>query len=190
MKSFLNNMPNTNIETHTVVETENTDQGVLASLGLNGQLFTFQLINFAVVAVIIWFLILKPLTKKLAEREKMIDESIENSKKVQENLTKAERDYQKKIDDAKAAAGQILDNAAADGKKTGEQLKVQARKEIENLVDQAKRNIQIEEKEMVVKLKSETASLIVAALEKILEEKVDEKKDKQLIESAIKKLTP
>ena len=163
-----------NLTTETVEETT-ADAGVLASLGLNGQQFTYQLINFAVVAVIIWYLILKPLTKKLSERQKMIDDSIENSKKVQENLTKAERDYQKKIDDAKA-------------KKLGADLKDQAKKEIENLVVQAKRNIQIEQQEMVVKLKGETANLIIAALEKILEEKMDDKKDKQLIENAIKKL--
>src|SRR3989338_354343 len=99
-----------NITTETTEET-GADVGVLASLGLNGQLFTFQLINFAVVAVIIWFLILKPLTKK--------------SKKVQENLTKAERDYQKKIDDAKSAAGKILDSANLESKKLSEQLKIQ-----------------------------------------------------------------
>lgn len=175
-----------NIET---TEEATTDAGVLASLGLNGQLFTFQLINFAVVAVIIWFLIIKPLTKKLSERQKMIDDSIENSKKVQENLTKAERDYQRKIDDAKAAAGKILDDANNEGRKLGGELKEQAKKEIENLVAQAKRNIQIEQQEMAVKLKTETANLIIAAMEKILEEKMDDKKDKQLIENALKKLT-
>jgi len=163
-------------------------EGLLASLGINGTLFIFQLINFAIVILIVWFLILKPLTKKLSERQKMIDDSIENSKKVQENLTKAERDYQKKIDDAKAAAGKILDDANSEGKKLGVELKDQAKKEIENLVVQAKRNIQIEQQEMVVKLKAETANLIIAALEKILEEKMDDKKDKQLIENAIKKL--
>ena len=44
------------------------DGGVAASLGINGTLFVFQLINFAIVASIIWFLILKPLTKKMTER--------------------------------------------------------------------------------------------------------------------------
>ncbi|MEK9158891.1 MAG: ATP synthase F0 subunit B, partial [Patescibacteria group bacterium] len=56
-------------------------EGLLASLGINLPLFIFQLINFAIVAVILWFLILKPLTKKLAERQKMIDDSISNAER-------------------------------------------------------------------------------------------------------------
>ncbi|MCX6778657.1 MAG: ATP synthase F0 subunit B, partial [Candidatus Magasanikbacteria bacterium] len=62
--------------------TETTEQsgGVLGSLGINGQLFVFQLINFILVAAILWFLILKPLTKKMAERKKIIDESLDNVK--------------------------------------------------------------------------------------------------------------
>ena len=52
----------TAVETHEeVVDTHGAstgDESVAASLGLNGQLFAFQLLNFAIVAVIIWFLIL------------------------------------------------------------------------------------------------------------------------------------
>jgi len=68
-------MPNTQpVETtatdQTTTETE--VQGVAASLGLNTQLFVFQLINFVIVAIILWFLILKPLIKKMEERKKII----------------------------------------------------------------------------------------------------------------------
>ena len=173
---------------NTEIKEEAADTGVLASLGLNTSQFVFQLVNFAIVAAIIWYLILKPLTSRLAERQKMIDESIENSKKVQENLVKAERDYLKKIDEAKAEAGKIMENANAEGKNTTEQMKVQAKKEIEMLVEQAKRNIKIEEVEMVSRIKSQTAELLTSALEKILEEKIDTKKDEKLIASALEKL--
>ena len=46
----------------------------------------------------------------------------------------------------------------------------------------------IEKEEMVADLKQETVNLIIAALEKILSEKVDSKKDKDLIEETIKSL--
>ena len=52
------------------------EESVAASLGLNTQLFGFQLLNFAVVGLIVWFLILKPLTKKMAERQQIINESL------------------------------------------------------------------------------------------------------------------
>src|SRR3989344_8781458 len=82
--------------------------GLLGSLGINSTLFLFQLINFAAVAAIAWFLILKPLTKKMSERQRIIDESLDNAKKVSENLEKSEADYQKRLKQARLEAEKVL----------------------------------------------------------------------------------
>jgi len=167
---------------------EAQDGGVAASLGLNGQLFAFQLLNFVIVAAIVWFLILKPLTKKLEERKNLIDESLDKAKQVDANLQMAEQRFQERIDEAKAEASKIVEKAFGEGEKLTVEMKKRAQKEIEMVVDQARRNIKIEKEEMVASLKQETVNLIVAALEKILSEKVDGKKDKELIEETIKGL--
>jgi len=164
------------------------NESVAASLGLNGQLFIFQLINFAIVAAIVWFLILKPLTKKLEERKKIIDDGLDKAKEIDANLQMAEQKFQERIDDAKAQSNKIVEQAQEEAEKAGTNMKVKAKKEIELVVDQAKRNIQIEKEEVMVGIKSETANLIVAAVEKILGDKLDGKKDKELIEETLKKL--
>lgn len=170
------------------ITTEVQNSGPLASLGLNPTLFLFQLINFAIVAAIIWYLILKPLTKKMAERTKLIDESLDNAKKIQENLQKSEQKYQEKIDAAKAEAGGIIEKAGREAGQMSNEMKVKAKVEIENLIEQAKRNIRSERDEMVADVRRAGADLVVAALEKILSEKIDDKKDRQLIEEMIKKI--
>ncbi len=171
-----------------VHESAPQDQGVLASLGINGQLFTAQLINFAIIACIIWFLILKPLTTKMTERQKMIDEAIENSKKVQENLAKSEEQYLAKLAEAKIEAGAIVERAMAESEKINTAMKTKTKQEIEALVEQAKKNIAIERSEMKSEIKQEAAEMIVSALEKILAEKMTDKKDKELIADMIKKI--
>jgi len=189
--NFINIVHASNEEASATAEhtTEATaDAGVFASLGINGQMLTFQFINFALVGVIVWFLILKPITKKMAERQKMIDDSIENSKKVEETLRRGERDYQTRIDTAKVEANKILEKTNVEAGKLSEELKVKAKQEIEGLVVTAKRNIQTEKDNMVKGLKDETANLIVSALEKILSEKIDEKKDKKIIEEMLEKV--
>ncbi|MBI5728647.1 MAG: ATP synthase F0 subunit B [Candidatus Magasanikbacteria bacterium] len=169
-------------------ETESADTGVLASLGINGTLFTAQLINFTIIAGILWFLILKPLTKKLAERQKMIDDSIANSKKVQENLAKSEQHFQQRVDEAKVEANKVVERATQEAEKMGATMKTKAKQEIELLVDQAKRNFSIERDEMRAAVKTEAAEMITVALQKILAEKMTEKKDKELIAEMIKKM--
>lgn len=164
------------------------DSGLLASLGINANLLIFQFINFGIVVAILWFLILKPLVKTLGERQKKIDDSLKNAEKIQHNLDRSEKDYQGKIDKAKVEANKILEKANAETAVVAEEMKNKAKKEIEQLVDHAKKNIRLEKEAMVVGLKQETADLVVSAMEKILSEKMDAKKDKELIESALKEL--
>jgi F-type H+-transporting ATPase subunit b len=182
--------PHAEVDTHEEVGhgAEATEGGVASSLGLNGQLFAFQLLNFAIVGAIIWFLILKPLTSKMEERKKMIDESIDNAKKVDANLQMSEQKFQEKVDEAKVEANKIIEKSHTEASKLSEEMKEKASKDIELLVNQAKRNIKIEKEDMISGLKKETANLVVLAVEKILNEKLDAKKDQKLIEDAIDQL--
>ena len=167
---------------------EAVDGGVLASLGINGTMFITQLINFGVVAVILWFLILKPLTKKMAERQNMIDNSIENSKKIETNLMMSEKRYQEKIDQAKVDANKVIDKAQQDAVKLSEDMKLKAKSEIELLVVQARKNIKIERDESISDIKQQAANLIVSAAEKILSGKLDSAKDQKIIEEAMESM--
>lgn len=164
------------------------ETGVLSSLGINSSVFVFQLINFTLVGLILWFLILKPLTKKMAERQKMIDDSIDNAKKIETNLGMSERKYQEKIDQAKVDANKMIEKAQQESVLVAEAAKEKTRKEIEELVEQARRNIKSERDESVAEIKQQTASLVVAATEKILRSKLDGGADNKIIEEAVNKM--
>lgn len=167
---------------------EPSAEGVLSSLGIQPAAFIFQLVNFTIVAVVIWRLILKPLTAKMTERQKLIDASLEQAKKVEENLRRSEQKYQERIDEAKVETNKILERATAEAEAAGASLKEKAKQEIEQLVDQAKRNIAIERNEMVASFKQEAANLVALALEKMVAEKIDERKDRAIIEQTIARL--
>lgn len=164
------------------------EEGVLASLGINGTLFVFQLINFAIVVVVLWYLILKPLTKKMSERQKMIDDSIDNAKKIESNLGMSERKYQEKIDQAKVDANKFIAKAQEESLLVAEAMKEKTKKEIEQLVEQARKNIKTERDESINELKQQAADLIISAAEKILSAKIDVEKDNKIVEEAVKSM--
>jgi F-type H+-transporting ATPase subunit b len=168
--------------------TTEASEGLLASLGINGTLFIFQLINFTIVALIIWFLILKPLTKKMTERQDKITSSLIKAEEVDANLRHSEQKYQEKIDEAKGEAANIISRAATEAVEAGERIKVKSKAEIESLVAQAKKNIQIEKEEMLVEIKQQAGEMVVIALEKILEEKITNAKDKEMILRSVKNI--
>ncbi len=165
-----------------------TDEGVLASLGIHGIQILEQLFNFTLVSVILWFLILKPLTKKMAERQKMIEDSVDNVKKIEVNLGMSEKKYQEKIDQAKVDANKIIEKASMEALAVAEVAKEKTRKEIEQLVEDARKNIKTERNESIVEIKQQVASLVVEAAEKILAGKIDIEKDNKVVEDAIKNL--
>lgn len=172
----------------TEYSAQTADEGILSSLGLNAQLFAFQLANFLLVIVIVWYLILKPLTKTMEERKKLIDESLDKAREVDTNLSMSERKYQERIDDAKVEANRIIAKAAEDADATAQSLKKKARAEIELLVAQAKKNIEIDRVEMREEIRAEASELVSAAVEKIIREKLDPKKDRKLIDESLKGL--
>ncbi|PIZ94995.1 MAG: ATP synthase F0 subunit B [Candidatus Magasanikbacteria bacterium CG_4_10_14_0_2_um_filter_37_12] len=178
-------------EAYAEVSTRGTavgDEGLAASLGINAQLFAFQLLNFAVVIVIVWFLILKPLTKTLEKRKKLIDESIDNAKEVETNLKMSEQKFQEKIDESKIESNKIIERAHTEAKEMGEKMKDKAKVDIELLIVQVKKNIKIEKEDALEEVRREATNLIIMATEKILNQKVDSASDKKLIEESLKGL--
>lgn len=159
---------------HEVVE--GTDSSFLSSFGINGPLFFFQLINFTIVFLIVWFLILKPLSKKLTERQQIIDKTIADSKKAEKMVKQNEEEYQKCLLEAKKKSKDILDEAQNASEKIAESMKENAQKEIKELIERAKKLIKEEKEQTIKELRGETVSLLVLALEKIIEEKIDKNK--------------
>ncbi len=171
------------------METQTSEHGgVLANLGINGSIFAAQLINFLLVVAVIWFLILKPITKKMTERQNLIDESLNNAEKIKNQLVQSEADYNARLEEAKQAGRKVMEKATQDAEIEAQALKDKSKQEIQSLVEQAKVRIQAEKEEMVQALKSETANMVVSALEKILSQKIDAPTDKKIIEDMLKKM--
>lgn len=160
----------------------------LASLGINWYLLLMQFLNFALALVIIWFLILKPLLKKMEERQKLITEGLRQAQEAETALRMSQIKFQEKIDEAKAEANNLIAAGVAGAEQEKEKVKAAARQEIERLVNQAKRNIEIDRAAIRAELKQETAELVVAAVEKILDKKLDTQQDFHLIQETVAQL--
>ncbi len=178
------------VEVHTTVESHGAaaDEGVLASLGLNAQLFGFQVLNFAIVVLVLWFLILKPLVKQMEERKTLVDESIDNAKEAEVNLEMSKKKYEESLDKAKTEANKIVEKAHDDARQHAEGVKTRAKEEIEQLIDKAKNDIRDQRVHMVDEIKEETLGLVVRISEKFLATKVDKESDTKIIEEIVKNI--
>lgn len=160
----------------------------LGKIGFDWKMAFFNLINFLILFAILKKYFFKPIMKNVRDREKEVQDSVDNIQKAKTELMMAERKAQEMIDDAKVEANKVIEKASITAQETAEALKDKAKGEIETLVKQARRNIEIDKKDMKEALRADTAQLVVLAVEKILGEKLTGKKDEALIKDILGKL--
>lgn len=161
---------------------------ILAKVGFDWHMALLNLINFLVIFYILKKFLFVPVSKKMAEREQIIKDGIENATQAKTELQMAEQKAQELIDTAKAESNKIIQASHEEAKQLGERMKAKAKEEIETIVEQAKKNIEIEKQEMRDVLRRETVELVILAVGKILGERMDKKGDEQFIQDILKKI--
>ena len=61
-------------------------ESIIKTFHIDWKLMIAQIINFAIVVGIIWYFAIRPLIKKMTERTKTIEKSLEDAKKIEENF--------------------------------------------------------------------------------------------------------
>lgn len=158
---------------------------ILAKVGFDWHMAVLNLVNFLVIFWILKKFLFAPISKKMAEREQIIRDGIDNATKAGTDLRMAEVKAQELIDTAKAESNKIIEASHEEARALGERMKVKAKEEIELLIAQAKRNIEIDQKEMRDALRKETVELVILSVEKILGERMDKKGDEKFIQDIL-----
>ena len=160
----------------------------ITTLGLDWKLFLAQIVNFSVIAFVLWKWAWKPLVKLLDERSEKIAKSLEDAKRIEEELRKTHERREQILLESKKEAKSILEIATKNADALRAEMTAKARSETEKIVADAKLAITQEKERMLQEVKRYVADLVVLTAEKVLREKIDSKKDKELVEAATKQL--
>ena len=154
----------------------------------NPGLIVWTIISFLVLLIILAKYAWNPILKMLGDREGQIRTALEQAERArteaaemikqnEKNLARAEEEYQKMIREGKSLAEKLKDEIVSKAKQQAQQELKQASEEIKRNVDAAK-----------LQLRAEVADLAIKATEKILEETLDETRQKKIIDSAMNQL--
>ena len=160
----------------------------LAKVGFEWKMGLFNFINFMIIFFILKRYAFKPIMKTIDERQKKMTEGMENYDKSKSELQMAEQKAQEIVDNAKIEGNKSIEKAHDEAKSVGNDMRNKAKEEIELLILQAKKNIEIDKKEMQESLRKETVDIVVLAIEKILAEKMDGKMDETYIKKILSSL--
>lgn len=143
------------------------------------------LIVFLIVVYILAKTAWRPLLKVLNERERTIRESIETARQEREQAQRLLADYQKQLEQARAAATAIVEEGRRDAEGVRQRLVDEARNEAEAQRERALREIRLATDSAIKELYDQTAELAVMIARSALRKSLSEDDQRRLVEESI-----
>ncbi len=161
---------------------------ILEKLTIRPDLLGFMVLNFLVLVVILRFILLKPLSRAIEERQKKINAGLDNAVQMEKKMKEFEEDYEEKMKDVKAETKKIIEEAKMEGKKLREEELEKAQGEASRMMENAKGEIEKTKQSLKQEVKSELGDIIGEVVTGFLKTEISSDQKKKLLEDAIKEL--
>lgn len=162
-----------------------TSSGI-GALGIDGKAFVIQLITFVLAFLVLKRYAFKPIGKVLTERRETIESGVKLGEEMQKERAKLDDKVEKILQDTRKEADGIIAGAQEDARQTVREAEDKAREKAAGILKEADSRIDQDTARARKQLEKELVGLVSDATEAIIGEKVDAKKDAQLIERALK----
>jgi len=149
---------------------------------------TYKVMNFAVLAVGLFFILRKPLSKALNARIDGIKEELEELESKKREAEKELSAYNIKMESLDAEADKILAEYIKQGEEAKARILQEAEATASKLKDQSNRSIQFEYEEAKTRLRSEVLELALNKAEKIIKQKITSDDQESLVDDYLKKV--
>ena len=159
---------------------------LLENLGINGKMLLAQIVNFFILLYVLKRFAYGPILKMLEERSEKIEKGISDSEKAQKKLTEIEEKERKVLAKAKIEAQGIIAKSEEVAERNKKEILEDARIKAEKIMTDTESKIDEERGRMLGEVKKEVAELVMLATEKIVGEKANNEKDREIINEVIK----
>jgi len=149
---------------------------------------TFRVMNFAVLALALVYLLRKPLTQALSSRIKDIKDELEDLEVRKDAAEKKLAEYNEKLAELEKEAETIIEEYIKQGNEAKERILNEAQSSAEKLKAQARRNIQHEFEQAKLQLQNEIFESSLEKAEGILKNKISEDDQDRIVDEYLKKV--
>lgn len=164
--------------------TDNTSG--IGALGFDPKAFLIQLTTFILAFLVLRRFAFGPIVKLLNERRETIERGVKLGEDMQKEKAALEQQVEDQLREARQKADSMIAGAEDSARESIREAEEKARDKANNIVAEAEGRIATETAKARKALEGELAGLVAEATEAVIEEKVDAKKDAQLIERALK----
>ena len=149
---------------------------------------TFRVMNFAVLAIVLVYLLRKPLSQALNSRIKVIKAELEDLEARKNEAEKKLAEYNEKLAQLEKEAEKILEDYIKQGHEAKQRILKEAEASAEKLKSQARRNIEHEFEQAKLKLQEEIFETSLEKAEEIIKNKISEDDQDRIVDEYLKKV--
>jgi F-type H+-transporting ATPase subunit b len=154
----------------------------LEALGLNLGYLLVQILNFALVFIVLRAFVFKPIMDLLDKRRKSIAQGLQDAQVAAEARANAEKDAQEILTKAQAEANQNIREATERAEVVSKEIMAQAESDAAKAREAALADAGLERDRMLADVRGQVAALAMAATHKLIGDALDEKRQRALID--------
>lgn len=157
----------------------------MEGLGINLPTLLAQIINFAILLILLYFAAYKPIIRMLDQRSARIKEGVAQAEAIKQQAARTEEEIRRQLEAARREGQAIIAQAVQVGDRLKEEARKEARQEAESLVTKARADIERERDKIIDQLRKEFVDVAVTAAEKVIRETLDKEKHRRIIEEVL-----
>jgi F-type H+-transporting ATPase subunit b len=147
--------------------------------------FPVEIVVFLVLLFLLSRYVFPPINKALQARQHLIAESLAEAEKARREVEEAKKKERADLAEARHQAQEILDRAQKLGEELREELRQKGREEQEAMLTRARAELGQEREKAVSQLRNQMADLVMMATTKVLQEELDPRRQRRLIDEAL-----
>jgi F-type H+-transporting ATPase subunit b len=151
----------------------------------NVGLMIWTLIAFGIALYILRRAAFPRIQAALEKRRKMIDESIDAAERTRTEADQLLAEYRERLREAREQADEIVARARKAADKTQDEARAMAKETREEMLDDARRDIEQETRRSIAQIRREVADLTVLATEKVTRKSLTPEDHERLIQDAL-----
>lgn len=160
---------------------------VLDALGIDWKLLVFQVIAFLLLIWLLAKFVFPALIKAVDDRQKRIETGLKEAAEARRALENAEAKADEVLAEARKDAEALLQRSQEEAANALLAAETKAKERSEQIVAESRATLAADVRKAREVLKKDTIALVAAATERVVGEKVDAKKDAELIAQALAK---
>ncbi len=151
-------------------------------------LMVWTLFLFGVSLFILWKVAFPRIAEALDRRQKAIEESIDTAERTRQEADELLAEYRERLTAARQQADDIVARARKAGEQAEADLVVKGKELREELLEQARRDIETETRRAIQEIRAEVADLTILATEKVTRKTLTAEDQRRLVEEAVAEL--